>query len=51
MKSIRNKADLAINGVPPAFDQPLHVGRPNIGNRAAFLARVGQIPAWLRTPD
>lgn len=43
MKVIRSKADLAINGAPPAFAQPLHVGRPNIGNREAFLQRVGQI--------
>lgn len=33
----------------PAFDQPLHVGRPNIGDRARFLARVEEIfdRAWL----
>lgn len=42
-KIICSKADLAINGAPPAFDQPLHVGRPNIGDRAAFLERVNQI--------
>lgn len=42
-KVIRSKTDLAINGAPPAFDQPLHVGRPNIGNREAFLQRVTQI--------
>lgn len=43
VKTIHSKADLAINGAPPAFDQPLHVGRPNIGDREAFLQRVGQI--------
>lgn len=43
LKTIRSKADLAINGAPPAFDEPLHVGRPNIGNREAFLKRVNQI--------
>lgn len=43
LKTIRSTADLAINGAPPAFDEPLHVGRPNIGNRDAFLQRVGQI--------
>jgi dTDP-4-amino-4,6-dideoxygalactose transaminase len=43
MKSIRTKADLAINGAPPAFAEPLHVGRPNIGDRKAFLERVNQI--------
>jgi dTDP-4-amino-4,6-dideoxygalactose transaminase len=42
-KKIRTKADLAINGAPPAFDPPLHVGRPNIGDREAFLQRVDQI--------
>lgn len=42
-KIIRSKADLAINGAPPAFDEPLHVGRPNIGDREAFLQRVNQI--------
>ncbi len=36
MKTIRSAADLAINGAPPAFDEPLHVGRPNIGNIDRF---------------
>lgn len=43
LKAIRSKADLAVNGAPPAFDQTLHVGRPNVGDREAFLQRVGQI--------
>lgn len=34
---------LAILGAPPAFTQPLHVGRPNIGNRERFLERTGQM--------
>lgn len=42
-KSIHSKADLAINGAPPAFDEPIHVGRPNIRSREAFLKRVVQI--------
>ncbi|WP_306581780.1 aminotransferase class I/II-fold pyridoxal phosphate-dependent enzyme [Dokdonella sp.] len=42
VKSIRTRADLAINGAPPAFARPLHVGRPNIGDRNAFLARIGE---------
>jgi dTDP-4-amino-4,6-dideoxygalactose transaminase len=42
-KIIRSKADLAINGAPPAFAEPLHVGRPNIGDRDAFLQRVNRI--------
>lgn len=33
-------AELAINGGAPAFDQPLHVGRPNIGDRAALMQRI-----------
>jgi dTDP-4-amino-4,6-dideoxygalactose transaminase len=43
MKRIRSPADLAINGAAPAFGEPIHVGRPNIGDRAAFLERVNQI--------
>jgi dTDP-4-amino-4,6-dideoxygalactose transaminase len=39
-KSISSKADLAINGAQPAFAHPLHVGRPNIGDRSRFLANV-----------
>lgn len=42
-KRIRSKADLAIHGAPPAFAQPLHVGRPNICNRAEFLQRMEQV--------
>lgn len=38
--SSRQVQDLAIFGGAPAFAQPLHVGRPNIGNRAALLARI-----------
>ena len=36
-------SDLAIFGAPPAFLKPLHVGRPNIGNRQDFLGRVEAI--------
>ena len=43
MKQIRTLQDLAINGAPPAFDQPLHVGRPNIGSREAFIQYAGEI--------
>lgn len=42
-KTIRSKADLAINGAPPAFDEPLHVGRPNICNSDEFMLRMQQI--------
>ncbi len=31
---------LAILGGAPAFSEPLHVGRPNIGDRQAFIRRV-----------
>lgn len=43
MKEIRTAADLAINGAPPAFREPLHVGRPNIVSRDAFLTQVGKV--------
>src|SRR2546428_7187788 len=36
-------AELAILGGPPAFVEPLHVGRPNIGDRTRFLERVGEM--------
>lgn len=32
--------DLAVRGGPPAFDPPLHVGRPNVGDRARLRARL-----------
>jgi dTDP-4-amino-4,6-dideoxygalactose transaminase len=34
---------LAILGGKPAFETPLHVGRPNIGNRQAFSERMADI--------
>jgi dTDP-4-amino-4,6-dideoxygalactose transaminase len=37
-KSIKSAADLAINGAPPLFAEPVHVGRPNIGDRKRFNA-------------
>lgn len=43
MKQIHTPQDLAINGAPPAFEQPLHVGRPNIGSRDAFVKYVDDI--------
>lgn len=43
VKKISNPRDLAINGAPPAFEEPLHVGRPNIGNRQQFLGLVGEM--------
>lgn len=32
--------DFAILGGPAAFAEPLHVGRPNVGNRERLLARI-----------
>src|SRR5690606_19647817 len=43
MKKINSKADLAINGSAPAFIEKLHVGRPNMGDKAAFQKYVDQI--------
>lgn len=43
MKRIKSTQDLAINGAAPAFDEKLHVGRPNIGSRDEFLKYVGDI--------
>jgi dTDP-4-amino-4,6-dideoxygalactose transaminase len=41
--SKRSPADLALLGGTPAFTEPLHVGRPNLGDREAFLARIHDI--------
>jgi dTDP-4-amino-4,6-dideoxygalactose transaminase len=43
MKQIKAYQDLAINGALPAFEQPLHVGRPSIGSRELFLKYVDDI--------
>src|SRR5689334_5930143 len=43
MKELTSPGDLAYFGGAPAFREPLHVGRPNIGNREGFLRRVGEI--------
>jgi dTDP-4-amino-4,6-dideoxygalactose transaminase len=42
-KLIHSSRDLAINGAVPAFAEPIHVGRPNIGDRAKFLDLVNQM--------
>lgn len=41
--------DLAIFGGPPAFAEPLHVGRPALGDRRALLARLEAVldRGWL----
>lgn len=48
-KVIRTRADLAINGAAPAFSEPLHVGRPNVGSREDFMRRAGSMfdSGWL----
>lgn len=35
-------AELAALGGEPAFAEPLHVGRPNVGDREAILAGIGE---------
>jgi dTDP-4-amino-4,6-dideoxygalactose transaminase len=47
--SINRLEDLAFYGAPPAFNEKLHVGRPNIGDRAKLLERVNNIldNCWL----
>jgi dTDP-4-amino-4,6-dideoxygalactose transaminase len=42
-------ADLALFGGPRLFSTPLHVGKPNVGNRERFLDRVRDIldRGWL----
>lgn len=49
MKTIKTPHDLAINGAAPAFEQPLHVGRPNIGDREDFIEYVRAVfdRGWL----
>jgi dTDP-4-amino-4,6-dideoxygalactose transaminase len=42
-KKITNQSNLAINGAPPAFLEPLHVGRPNVSRPQEFLTRVNQV--------
>jgi dTDP-4-amino-4,6-dideoxygalactose transaminase len=42
-KPLRSDWDLAINGAPPMFAEPLHVGRPNIGDHERFLQYAREI--------
>ncbi|MGB8644432.1 MAG: aminotransferase class I/II-fold pyridoxal phosphate-dependent enzyme [Anaerolineae bacterium] len=39
----KSASDLAVLGGPPGFDDKLHVGRPNIGDRERLLARINEI--------
>jgi dTDP-4-amino-4,6-dideoxygalactose transaminase len=43
MKKISGPQSLAINGAPPAFPEPLHVGRPNLGSREELLRYAAEI--------
>ncbi len=43
LKVIQTQADLALYGAPPAFEVPIHVGRPTISSRQDFLASVTQV--------
>lgn len=43
MKSLYSIKDLAIAGAPPLFSKPLHVGRPNVGNRERLLQRINDM--------
>ncbi len=43
MSAALSAADLAILGGTPAFAEPLHVGRPNIGDRARLLERINDL--------
>ncbi|HRY17037.1 MAG TPA: DegT/DnrJ/EryC1/StrS family aminotransferase [Candidatus Competibacteraceae bacterium] len=43
MKQLKSLHDLALFGASPAFAEPLHVGRPNLGSREAFLAYANAI--------
>jgi dTDP-4-amino-4,6-dideoxygalactose transaminase len=39
----RSRGALAVLGAPPAFAEPLHVGRPNLGDRARLAARIDDL--------
>ncbi|MFN2532378.1 MAG: aminotransferase class I/II-fold pyridoxal phosphate-dependent enzyme [Pyrinomonadaceae bacterium] len=44
VRALKNSIDdFAIFGGKQAFSEPLHVGRPNIGNRQRFLSRLDDI--------
>lgn len=42
-KKISAASDLALNGAKPSFSEPIHVGRPNIGDRDVFIKHVNDI--------
>lgn len=43
MKNIHNIEDLAVFSHYPAFEEKLHVGRPNVGNRERFVMRINDM--------
>lgn len=43
MNSKKQLTDLAVYGGMPAFPEPLHVGRPNIGDRDRLMARINDL--------
>lgn len=43
MRDKGNLNQLAALGGQPAFAEPLHVGRPNIGDRSALMARINDL--------
>ncbi|MBF6650753.1 MULTISPECIES: DegT/DnrJ/EryC1/StrS family aminotransferase [unclassified Methylobacter] len=43
MKHFESRSDLALFGAPPAFPEPLHVGRPNMGSQETFLSYMNDI--------
>ncbi|UPG91443.1 aminotransferase class I/II-fold pyridoxal phosphate-dependent enzyme [Luteibacter aegosomaticola] len=43
IKVAQRRADLAVEGAPPAFDTALHVGGPNVGDRDLFMRHVGEM--------
>lgn len=46
---VQRLKDLAVFGGPPTFEEKLHVGRPNIGDRQALMSRIEQVldSRWL----
>lgn len=43
MKRFNNKYDFAVNGAEPAYKNPLHVGFPNVGDKAYFSQKVEEM--------
>ena len=42
-KTLKKISDLALFGAAPFFNQPLHVGAPNIGDRQVLLQRINDL--------